>query len=138
MASKPEQHVLDQMLTAAKEASKQAYAKYSSFPVGAAVLDDQGVIHSGCNVENISIGLTVCAERGAISKMVASGCQQIKAVVVYTPTKVATPCCGMCRQVIWEFGQEVYIESHCLTEGEVFVTDVKELLPAQFSSLEGK
>jgi cytidine deaminase len=129
-------NTIAEMLAQAKSASERAYAKYSKFPVGAAILDNRNKIHTGCNVENISVGLTVCAERGAISKMIADGGESIKAVVVYTPTKTPTPCCGMCRQVIWEFGQDVYIESHC-KGADIFKTDIKTLLPAQFSSLEG-
>jgi len=91
---------------AAKSAARRAYAPYSKFQVGAAVLAASGKIYAGCNVENASYGLTNCAERTAIFNAVAAGEKNLKVqcVVVYTPTPTATAPCGACRQVIFEFG----------------------------------
>src|SRR5438067_12273423 len=87
---------------AAKAASAHAYCPYSGYAVGAAVLADDGSIASGCNVENASFGLTVCAERNAIFRAIADGAKTIVALALHTPTpEVATPC-GACRQVIAE------------------------------------
>ncbi len=116
---------------AAKVASKRAYAPYSKFPVGAAVLTDSGEIFSGCNVENASLGLTICAERNAIFQAVAGGHRKIKAVVVYTPTDTTTTPCGACRQVIREFDTNAEILCVC-NSSQTCHTDVKTLLPSAF------
>ena len=89
---------------AARAAAEKAYAPYSGFRVGAAVLAASGKVFSGCNVENASYGLCNCAERTAIFNAVAAGEQVLRAVVVYTPTANPTSPCGACRQVISEFG----------------------------------
>ena len=102
--------VINQMRDAAEAAMSNAYCRYSKFPVGAAVLSDDGEIFAGCNVENASYGLTICAERNAIFQAVAKGALsktlQLKALVVVTPTEKLTPPCGACRQVIYEFCEE--------------------------------
>lgn len=117
---------------AAREASHAAHCPYSRFPVGAAALADDGSIHSGCNVENASFGLTVCAERVAVLKAVSSGCKTIKAVAVYTPTQLPNTPCGACRQVIMEFGPTA--EVVCLCDGDAVVRrNATELLPMPFS-----
>jgi cytidine deaminase len=97
------------MKQGAIEAAHHAYAPYSRFAVGAAVLSDDGRIHTGANVENASFGLSICAERNAIFRAVADGARRIDAVVVYTPTREATPPCGACRQVLSEFGADALI-----------------------------
>lgn len=93
----------------AAEAARHAYAPYSRFAVGAAVLCDGGRIHTGANVENASFGLSICAERNAIFRAVADGARRIEAIVVYTPTAGATPPCGACRQVLAEFGADALV-----------------------------
>jgi cytidine deaminase len=97
------------MKQGAIEAARHAYAPYSRFGVGAAVLSADGRIHTGANVENASFGLSICAERNAIFRAVADGARRIDAVVVYTPTREATPPCGACRQVLSEFGADALI-----------------------------
>lgn len=82
----------------------RAYAPYSSFHVGAAVQDAQGNIFTGCNVENLSFGLTICAERAAIATAVAAGSRDLRAVVVVADTDTPISPCGACRQVMAEFG----------------------------------
>jgi cytidine deaminase len=97
------------MKQGAVEAAHCAYAPYSRFAVGAAVLCDDGRIHTGANVENASFGLSICAERSAIFRAVADGARRIEAIVVYTPTAGATPPCGACRQVLAEFSADALI-----------------------------
>ena len=95
---------LDALLEAAWEAKEHAYAPYSNFSVGAALLAADGRIFSGCNVENLSYGLTNCAERVAIGAAVAAGVREFLAVVVVADTGVPVSPCGACRQVLAEFG----------------------------------
>jgi cytidine deaminase len=104
-----------ELAAAARQAAAHAYCPYSHFPVGAAVLTGRGEIHLGCNVENASYGLTICAERNAIFQAVArsEGPLSIRAVVVYTPTNQPTAPCGACRQVINEFGPDAEVISVC-------------------------
>ena len=126
-----DQATLDQMIEKAREASQRAYCRYSDFRVGASVLTNTGEIIAGCNVENASYGLTICAERNAVFRMVADGHQKIKAVVVYTPTPEPTAPCGACRQVINEFGPDARIVCVCDGEGRIERT-LGELLPDAF------
>jgi cytidine deaminase len=107
----PGDPVVQRMRSAARAAMKNAYCDYSEFRVGAAVLSAEGEIFAGCNVENASYGLTICAERNAIFQAIAKGRREIKAVVIVTPKKKLTPPCGACRQVINEFNPnaEVFI-----------------------------
>jgi cytidine deaminase len=116
---------------AAKAAAARAYAPYSKFRVGAAVLTGSGKVYSGCNVENASYGLCNCAERTAIFSAVAAGERKIRCVVVYTPTKTATAPCGACRQVINEFGPDARVISYCQGREELDVT-LGALLPGAF------
>jgi cytidine deaminase len=118
------------LIDRARQASTGAYSPYSRFQVGAAVLTDDGAIHTGCNVENASYGLTVCAERVAIWKAVSEGQGRIEMLVVYTPTTAITPPCGACRQVAFEFGPEMRVI--CASEGGVEAYTLAELLPGAF------
>jgi len=124
---------LRKLKAAAKTAAGRAYAPYSRFTVGAAVLTSSGNIYSGCNVENAAYGLTNCAERTAIFNAVAAGEKRLKlsCVVVYTPTKTATAPCGACRQVIHEFGPKARVISLCDGRQEVDVS-IEILLPGAF------
>jgi cytidine deaminase len=118
---------------AARTAAGRAYAPYSQFTVGAAILTSTGKIYAGCNVENASYGLTNCAERTAIFNAVAAGEKKLKlaCVVVYTPTQTATAPCGACRQVIYEFGPESRVISTCDGRQEIDVS-INALLPGAF------
>lgn len=122
---------LRRLETAARRASKSAYAPYSSFPVGAAILTRSGKIFVGCNVENASYGLCNCAERTALFTAVAAGEHDVSAVAVYTPTPTATAPCGACRQVINEFGPEALVISICDTEDR-HEAKLSQLLPGSF------
>lgn len=119
------------MRDAARLASQHAYCPYSEFPVGAAVLSDRGEIFSGCNVENASFGLTVCAERNAIFHAVCRGHEHVCAVVIVTPTEFPVPPCGACRQVINEFGPDAEIIIFAKDNKELHV-NMEELLPKAF------
>jgi cytidine deaminase len=125
--------VHSQLVAAARQAAAHAYCPYSRFPVGAAVLNDGGEIFAGCNVENASFGLTICAERNAIFQAVASlpARLAIKAVVVFTPTEEPTSPCGACRQVINEFGPDAEVISVC-NGSSMMVHRLSELLPLAF------
>lgn len=93
--------VPETLILAAREAAKRAYAPYSNFCVGAAVMDESGAIYTGCNVENVSYGLTVCAERIALFNALSQGSRRFTALALCAPERV-TPC-GACRQVLAEF-----------------------------------
>jgi cytidine deaminase len=131
MTSPVPEHILRDLIARAKSASDHAYSPYSRFRVGAALLTSTGDIYTGCNVENASYGLTVCAERNAAFAMVAGGGREIVAVVIYTPTAAPTAPCGACRQVINEFGPNARVL--CLADGgDRIDAPLSELLPAAF------
>ncbi len=113
----------------AKEAAKNAYAPYSHFPVGAALLTDQGKTYHGCNVESSSYGLTICAERNAIASAVVQGEKKFKAMAIYSNVGAAP--CGACRQVIWDICGDIEIYSIDNKE-KVLVYTSAELLPKPF------
>ena len=93
------------LMDMAKEASKKSYSPFSRFAVGASVLAKSGKIYTGCNIENSSFGMTICAERCAIFKAVSEGERKILAVAIYSPNKDDCNPCGACRQVILEFSK---------------------------------
>jgi cytidine deaminase len=116
---------------AARKAAATAYAPYSRFRVGAAVLAGSGKIFTGCNVENASYGLCNCAERTALFTATAAGERKVQAVVVYTPTPAPTAPCGACRQVINEFGPQALVI--CIGSGRKRLeATLDRLLPAAF------
>lgn len=116
----------DTLIDAAWQAREMAYAPYSQFSVGAALLAEDGRVFSGCNVENISYGLTNCAERVAIGAAVAAGVRKFMAVAVVADTGVPISPCGACRQVLAEFGVPVVMLAN-RTERLEF--KLEELLP---------
>lgn len=118
---------------AARAAAVHSYAPYSRFSVGAAVLTAEGEVFTGCNIENASLGLSICAERTAIFRAVAGGYRRLSAVVVYTPTARAVAPCGACRQVLAEFGRRVVVVSVC-DSGHRLETTLEGLLPEPFGS----
>jgi cytidine deaminase len=123
--------VVANLISLAKQASQRAYCPYSSFRVGAALLTDSGAVFSGCNVENASYGLTMCAERSAVFQMVAQGEGRIKMIVMYTPTPTPSTPCGACREVIKELGPNACIICVCDGPGTSRAT-ISEMLPAPF------
>jgi cytidine deaminase len=120
----------DDLIVQAQAARLRAYAPYSNFPVGAALLTRDGRVFTGCNVENASYGLTVCAERIAVFKAVSEGYRNFAAIAVVSDTG-ATPC-GACRQVLVEFGVNQVIVAHADGNHVVFTLD--ELVPHAFDS----
>jgi cytidine deaminase len=126
---------VEQLLAAAQLASERAYAPFSKFQVGAAVLTQQGEIFTGCNVENSSYGLTNCAERTAIFTAVAAGAlgegRDLVAIAVVNREGAVCSPCGACRQVIFEFGPEAIV-IYRARSGEIAHTKAKDLLPEGF------
>ena len=122
----------EQLIESAKKVLINAYAPYSQFQVGAAVLTQQGNIFTGCNVENVSYGLSICAERNAIAQAVATEGATMKIVAIAIANNRQVPCspCGACRQVIQEFGQGIVIFPD--ETGWQSLT-MKQLLPKGFS-----
>ena len=94
---------MDALTESALAARLHAHAPFSHFQVGAALEDDTGRIHTGCNVENATYGLTVCAERVAVFKAISEGARKFTRIAVAADTDVLTPPCGACRQILWEF-----------------------------------
>jgi cytidine deaminase len=127
----PRDPVIQRLRARAVEAAGHAYAPYSHFPVGAAVLTADGEVVAGANVENASYSLTICAERNAIFQAVSRGARKIDALVVYTPAPRPVAPCGACRQVLIEFGPDAEIFSFCAGEGTLHAT-ARRLLPDSF------
>lgn len=121
------------LVEAARLAAKQAYAPYSGFFVGAAVLTEKGRLYSGCNVENVSYGLTICAERTALVKAVSEGHRDIRAVAIYADIEQYCSPCGACRQVISEFGPHITV-IQANKHGEYLTNTIEQLLPGGFNA----
>jgi len=119
------------LIEKAKEARLKAYAPYSKFIVGSAVMTDDGFIFTGCNVENISFGLSICAERVAIFKAISAGYQKFKAIAIVGDTRGPCVPCGACRQVMIEFSPEMDVIMTNL-QNEIKIQKAKELLPNAF------
>jgi len=123
---------IEQLLfDAAIEARKNAYAVYSGFKVGASVLTEDGQIFTGCNIENASFGATICAERVAIGAALSAGCRTIRTLLVVADYNQPISPCGICRQVIAEFGPEAVVLM-ANTKGQIQSTSIDQLLPLQF------
>src|SRR5436309_11873766 len=121
----------DPLLSAALAARAHAFAPFSKFLVGAAIEDTEGRIHTGCNVENATYGLTLCAERVAVFKAISEGVRKFRRVVVAADTGNLTPPCGACRQILWEFCGDVelvLVNPHGKTETH----RMKDLFPKPF------
>lgn len=121
----------EQLIQAARAAREKAFAPYSNFYVGAALRAKSGKIYTGCNVENATLGLTICAERVAIVKAVSEGEREFTAIAVAADTAKLTPPCGACRQIIWEFCGDVPVILSNL-KGQVERRRSGELLPSAF------
>jgi cytidine deaminase len=122
---------LARLIAAARDVRDNAYAPYSKFRVGAAVLGESGRIYVGCNVENATYGATLCAERAAVSSMVAGGETRVAAVAVFTDCEPAASPCGICRQVLAEFADDAPI----VVAGprQHAVLSLRALLPERFA-----
>ena len=121
-----------ELLNLAREASKNSYSPYSKFAVGACVMSDSGKTYQGCNFENSSFGMTICAERNAVGTMITAGEKKIKAIAIYSPSmKNCTPC-GACRQVMCEFKSDSGIDIIVEVEEGIKVYKIEELLPETF------
>jgi len=127
------------LLEVAKSVREKAYAPYSNFPVGAAVLAESGRIYAGCNVENASYGATLCAERNAVGAAAAAGERRFLAVAVVAGTPGPCAPCGVCRQVLAEFGADLVVIMANL-QGEIEIKSIRELLPHGFGkeALQGR
>lgn len=125
---------IKKLINLAKQTSNNAYAPYSNFKVGAALLTSNGKIFTGANVENASYGLTVCAERIAVFKAVSEGYTKFQAIAIYTNTNDFTMPCGACRQVLYEFSPniKVIISNR---ENKIKQLVLTELLPYPFNKL---
>lgn len=117
-----------ELIEQARAAREKAYAPYSKFAVGAALLTSTGRVFTGCNVENLSFGLTICAERNAIFAAVAAGERKFTKIAIVSDSKTPVSPCGACRQVLAEFGLELEVCSANL-QGERFEGRLDELLP---------
>ncbi len=122
--------IIERLVEAARRAQATAYAPYSQFPVGAAVLAEDGRVFPGCNVENSSFGLTVCAERNAVAAAIVAGARPT-AVAVVANGKAVAPC-GACRQVLAEFAAAMPVILATSAGGERQVTSLDALLPGAF------
>ncbi|MCD4748658.1 MAG: cytidine deaminase [Thermoanaerobaculales bacterium] len=127
-----EQNVIEDLVVAASRVRAAAHVPYSKFRVGAALMDEDGEVYTGCNVENASYGLSVCAERHAVAAAVAAGASRFHALVVFTNASPPVSPCGACRQVLSEFGNFPVILAN--SAGERVQTSVEELLPLAFSA----
>ena len=123
----------DALVEAAQQARENAHASFSNFRVGAALHATSGRMFGGCNVENATYGLTVCAERVAIFKAMSEGERNFDAIVVVTDTDTLTPPCGACRQLIWEFCGDVPVILANL-KGKRETLQMRDLFPKPFDS----
>lgn len=110
---------------------EHAHAPYSKFKVGAAIEDAEGRIHAGCNIENATFGLTMCAERVAVFKGISEGARRFVRVAVAADTNVLTPPCGSCRQILWEFAGDVEVILVNL-QGNSEIHKLRDLFPRPF------
>jgi cytidine deaminase len=122
---------IDRLVAAATTVRSNAYAPYSSFSVGAAVLAG-GRVFPGANVENASYGMTMCAERSAVFAAVAAGERTVDCVAVVTDEDRPTPPCGACRQVLWEFGPSALVVAESTSTGARLMWALEDLLPDAF------
>ncbi len=102
-------HMIDPLVTAARTARKRAHAPFSHFRVGAALETADGQVITGCNIENATYGLTICAERVAVFKAVSEGHKAFRRIAVVADTAEPTPPCGPCRQILWEFAGDLEV-----------------------------
>jgi cytidine deaminase len=121
----------DPLLEAALAAREFAHTPFSNFRVGAAIEDDTGRIYTGCNIENASYGLTLCAERVAVFKAISEGARRFTRIAVAADTDKLTPPCGACRQIVWEFcgDAELYLTN---LQGKTEKMKMSDIFPRPF------
>jgi cytidine deaminase len=124
---------MDALIEAALGARENAHAPFSNFKVGAALEDETGRIHTGCNVENATYGLTVCAERVAVFKAISEGARQFRRIAVAADTDALAPPCGACRQILWEFCGDIEV-TLANARGKTETLRLRNLLPRPFDA----
>jgi cytidine deaminase len=124
---------MDPLIEAALAVRQNAHAPFSHFRVGAAIEDTDGRIYTGCNVENATYGLSICAERVAVFKAISEGARQFKRVVVAADTDTLTPPCGACRQILWEFCGDIDL-TLANPHGKTESFRLKDLFPRPFDA----
>lgn len=127
----PGSKTIDELVKKAQEARAHSYSPYSRFKVGAAIRTKSGKVYRGCNIENCSYGLTVCAERAAVYNAVSDGETDFESLAVFTEAKDLTPPCGACRQVLSEFSRDLVII--LANPGKQKELKLSELLPMPFN-----
>ena len=127
------ENIYEELFEKAKKASENAYCPYSKFPVGASILYESGNIYTGCNVENVSFGLTLCAERNAMAAAVSAGEKTgIKAIAIYSPKQKECMPCGACRQWLNEFASNEELKIILEAENGLTILTLKEIFPHGF------
>jgi len=126
-------HTDQELIDAATKVRENSYAPFSKFKVGSALETDDGEIIVGSNVESASYGLTVCAERVAVWNAISHGKRKINNIAVVADTEKLTPPCGVCRQIIWEFGGDIPVIFANL-HGQVETVQMRDLLPRAFDT----
>lgn len=124
---------MNALIQAALDVRENAHAPFSKFKVGAALLDVSGRMHTGCNVENATYGLTLCAERVAVFKAISEGARKFTGIAVAADTDALTPPCGACRQILWEFCGDIEIVLVNL-HGQSDKLRLSELFPRPFDA----
>ncbi len=123
----------NELLAAAKAVRLKAHTPYSNFKVGCAIEDEHGQVFTGCNVENASYGLSLCAERVAVFKAISEGAGKLLRVAVVADTEKLTPPCGACRQILWEFCGDAELALQNLA-GQRDTMTIKQILPRPFDA----
>jgi cytidine deaminase len=123
----------DPLQAAALAARENAHAPYSKFRVGAALEDARGRVHTGCNVENATYGLTLCAERVAVFKAISEGAREFRRIAIAADTERLTPPCGACRQILWEFCGDIEL-TLVNPRGKTETFHLKDLFPRPFDA----
>ena len=124
---------MDPLIESALSVRENAHAPFSGFKVGAALEDESGQTYTGCNVENATYGLTICAERVAVFKAISEGARKFKRIAVAADTETLTPPCGACRQILWEFCGDVELLLTNL-QGKTESIRLKTLFPRPFDA----
>jgi len=124
---------VDALIQSALAAREHAHAPFSGFKVGAALEDVDGRIHTGCNIENVTYGLTLCAERVAVFKAMSEGARRFRRIAIAADSAALTPPCGACRQILWEFCGDIEVILVNL-EGKTESLHLKEVFPRPFDA----